>query len=393
MQNSFLVKMAESHPGAEIWWDSCLSVHKDWCNDLKTQHQGTKKKLLADGYISNFVKKNDISKSLIKGITTNPALVYKGFLKSDVLKDINKKGLNGLASKDHFELTWELYKLTLAETAEQLMPLWESTSGKFGWVCAQVTPDIYFDKDIMIKQGIELAKLSPNIMAKIPGTKEGYEAIEELTALGISINNTLSYTLPQFLACLESIENGLKRAKQNNVDLKRWRAVVTDMIGRFGDQKAFQDEAKAKGITLTTEDIRWAELAILKKAYKIFQERNAPLKILLASLRMENDKSMCWHLQKTAGAGLVYTLPPSFIQTLLEQEEKLSRPSPSAMNEEPPADVMKKLESIEYFVKGYTENGLSKEEFNKHPALLFSVNELAGVYGEFLAFSKNILNA
>ena len=161
----------------------------------------------------------------------------------------------------------------------------------------------------------------------------------------------------------------------------------------FGDQKAFQDEAKAKGITLSTEDIRWAELAILKKAYKIFQERNAPLKILLASLRMENDKSMCWHLQKTAGAGLVYTLPPSFIQTLLEQEEKLSRPSPSAMNEEPPADVMKKLESIEYFVKGYTENGLSKEEFNKHPALLFSVNELAGVYGEFLAFSKNILNA
>jgi transaldolase len=367
-------------------------VHDEWCKELKEHPKSINKKALVDDYIKYFVNKDDISKSLIKGITTNPSLVYRGFLKSNIFGDIHQKAKEDLFSKDPYELTWSLYKLTLTETAEHLMPLWTATSGKFGWVCAQVTPDSVFNKELMIKQGIELAELSPNIMAKIPGSSQGYEAIEELTALGISTNNTLSYTLPQFLACAESIEKGLKRAKEKNVCLKRWRAVVTDMIGRFGDQQALLDEASGKGITLTTEDIRWAELAILKKTYKILKQKNTPLKILLASLRIEADKGMCWHLQKTAGADLVYTLPPSFIQTLVHHEDKLAKPAACAIEEEPPHNVLQKLSSLEYFAKAYAADGLDNNEFNNHPALLYSVKELANIYGEFLSFSKNLLN-
>ena len=391
MKSSFIANIADSHPGTEIWWDSCLSVHDEWCKELEAHPKSMDKKNLVDDYIKNFVNKNDISKSLIKGITTNPSLVYRGFLKSNIYEDIHQKSEHDLFSKDPHELTWNLYKLTLIETAEQLMPLWTATSGKFGWVCAQVTPDSIFNKDLMIKQGKELAELSPNIMAKIPGSSQGYEAIEELTALGISTNNTLSYTLPQFLACAESIEKGLKRAKENNVCLKRWRAVVTDMIGRFGDQQALLDEANAKGITLTTQDIRWAELAILKKTYKALKQKNVPLKILLASLRIEADKGMCWHLQKTAGADLVYTLPPSFIQTLVLHEDKLIKPEPYAMEEEPPYAVLQKLSSLEYFAKAYAADGIENSEFNNHPALLHSVQELTNVYKEFLSFSENLL--
>lgn len=393
MQNSFFSKMIEANPEAEIWWDSCLSVHNDWCNELVQQHNNTDKHTLANAYIRNFIRKDDIAQSFIKGITTNPSLVYKGFLKSDISKKISNENIKNYRADDHHQLTWDLYKLTLTESAEQLMPLWEASSGKYGWVCAQVTPDSIFNKELMLKQSLEFAKLAPNIMAKIPGSKEGYEIIEELTALGISTNNTLSYTLPQFLACLEAIEKGLERAKQNNISVKNWRAVVTDMIGRFGDNQALTNEAKEKGIHLTYEDIRWAELAILKKTYGIFQKRKTPLKILLASLRVETDQGMCMHLQKTAGANLVYTLPPSFIQTILEHEERLAKPNASAMEEEIPTKVMQKLESLEYFTRGYNENGLSKDEFNQHPALLFSVNELTNIYGEFLELSKKLLNS
>lgn len=392
MKSSFIANIANSHPNTEIWWDSCLSVHDEWCKELKEHPKSINKKALVDDYIKHFVNKDDISQSLIKGITTNPSLVYRGFLKSNIFGGIHQNTKEDFFSKDPYELTWNLYKLTLTETAEQLMPLWNASSGKFGWVCAQVTPDSVFNKEQMITQGIELAALFPNIMAKIPGSSQGYEAIEELTALGISTNNTLSYTLPQFLACAESIEKGLKRAKEKNVCLKRWRAVVTDMIGRFGDQQVLLDEASAKGITLTIEDIRWAELAILKKTYKILKQKNTPLKILLASLRMETDKGMCWHLQKTAGADLVYTLPPSFIQTLVHHEDKLAKPEPCAIEEEPPHDVLQKLSSLEYFAKAYATDGLDHNEFNKHPALLYSVKELKNIYGEFLSFSKNLLN-
>lgn len=393
MKNSFLAKMMEANPNAEIWWDSCLSVHNDWCSDLEKQHSNTDKHFLANEYISNFIRKDDIAQSLIKGITTNPSLVYKGFLKSEIFKKVSNENINNHGDNDHYQLTFSLYKSTLKETADQLMPLWEASSGQYGWVCAQVTPDSIFNKELMIKQALEFTKLAPNIMAKIPGSKEGYEVIEELTALGISTNNTLSYTLPQFLACLEAIENGLERAKANNVDISKWRAVVTDMIGRFGDHQAFINEAKEKGIHLTYEDIRWAELAILKKTYQIFQKRKAPLKILLASLRVETEQGMCMHLEKTAGADLVYTLPPSFIQTILENENRLARPNAYAMEEEIPAKVMQKLEPLDYFTNAYNEGGISKEEFNRHPALLFSVNEITNMYGEFLTLSKNLLNS
>jgi len=99
----------------------------------------------------------------------------------------------------------------------------------------KVDPRSPFDKEKMLKQAYELAALNPNVMIKIPGSKEGYEVITILTSKGISTNNTLAFTLPQIMDGAKSVKEGLEIAKKNNVDLSKWRSVLTDMEARYGD--------------------------------------------------------------------------------------------------------------------------------------------------------------
>ena len=53
----------------------------------------------------------------------------------------------------------------------------------------------------------------PNIMIKVPGTAEGYEAIRRLTAKGIPTNNTVSLVMAQFVACMDAVARGLREAR------------------------------------------------------------------------------------------------------------------------------------------------------------------------------------
>ncbi len=63
----------------------------------------------------------------------------------------------------------------------------------YGYLSGQVDPRDCYNADRMLKQALDIAQISPNIMVKVPGTREGYEVIEKLTARGIATNNTLVF--------------------------------------------------------------------------------------------------------------------------------------------------------------------------------------------------------
>ena len=71
----------------------------------------------------------------------------------------------------------------------------------------------------MLAHALHLSQLAPNIAIKAPCTAVGLSALEEMTANGIVVNGTVSFTVPQAIACAESIERGLKRAKAKNIDI------------------------------------------------------------------------------------------------------------------------------------------------------------------------------
>ena len=63
-------------------------------------------------------------------------------------------------------------------------------------------------------QAVHFSELAPNMIVKIPVTKAGVEAIEEATYRGISINATVSFTLPQAIAVAEAVERGLNTTRE-----------------------------------------------------------------------------------------------------------------------------------------------------------------------------------
>jgi transaldolase len=263
---------------------------------------------------------------------------------------------------------------------------------RYGYLSGQVDPRNLVNKEKMISQALELASLSPNVMIKVPGSKEGYEVIKFLTSKGISTNNTLTFVLPQLMACAKAVQEGLGIARKNGVDLSRWRSVITHMTARYGDLGDLRKEAESLRVDLTEADVRWAELAIFKKAYRLVKAGNYPSKMLICSMRISpilNGKKHCWHLEKLAGGEIVFTCPPSFIEGVLESLDGIEfRPQ---IDEEVPKAVLDKLLRIPYFEKAYHEDGLKPEEFNSHPAMIVTATEFSKATKGMVDFVANRL--
>ena len=153
------------------------------------------------------------------------------------------------------------------------LPLFEKSGCREGYLSGQVDPRKLFDREAMLRQADDLVAINPNVMIKVPGTAEGYGVIEELTSRGIATNNTLTFVLPQLMDCAKSVKRGLEKAKANGVDLSKWRSVITHMEARYGDLGGLREFGKEKGIELSEGDVRLAELAIFKKAYRLIKER------------------------------------------------------------------------------------------------------------------------
>ena len=259
------------------------------------------------------------------------------------------------------------------------MPVWEKSKHVYGYLSGQVDPRDCYYSDRMLQQALDIAQISPNIMVKVPGTCEGYEVIEQLTAKGIATNNTLSFTVPQFLACMDAVDKGLEKAKKEKVDLSRWRSVITHMSARFGTLGDLKAQAEARGIELSEVDIRWAELSIFKRAYQIIQEKRHPSKMLMCSMRisppMNDGTQASWHIEKIAGSDVVYTCPPGYILELMGVEDQLKPFSPEAIHEPPPKTILEKLMRLPYFVQAYEPDGMSRKEFNRQGALVATAAE------------------
>jgi len=317
---------------------------------------------------------------LFKGVTTNPSLSMAVF---EIQKSYWERFVDDLIDKnpeaDKEGLFWMTYKEIVKRGAQMYLPLFEKSNYKYGYISAQVDPRYIDDKEKMLEQAYDLVKLSPNVMIKIPGTKQGYEVIKILTSQGIATNNTLSFILPQFVACVKAVEEGLEIAQKNKVDLTRWRSVITDMMARWGDLGDFQGKGREIGIELSEAEVRWAEVAIIRKAHKILQERKYPGKMLACSMRIspptEDKKVAVWHLEKLAGGNFVYTCPPKFIKALTINCDDLE--FRNQIDEEIPKKVLDKLLRIPYFEQAYSEDGLTADEFKSHPSLIATAKQFS----------------
>jgi transaldolase len=378
MKKNPLERLMNTNPDLEIWWDSSPLVYAVWA-------EGFLKKIPVDrtGDLREQLRRlfdpDHPEKTLFRGVTTNPPLslaVIKS--RENDMAQLVDEVIEKDPCVDKETLFWETYKEIVRRGAGMFLGVFQRSKYRYGYLSGQVDPRALTDRDKMITQALELTKLGPNVMIKVPGTKQGYEVIKFLTSKGISTNNTLTFVLPQLMACAKAVKEGLEIAKQNGVDLTRWRSVITHMAARYGDLGDLKKEAEARGVDLSEADVRWAELAIFKKAYHLCKEGGYPSKMLLCSMRISpimNGKKHCWHLEKLAGGNIIFTCPPSFIEAVFESLNDTE--FRDQVDEEVPKSVLDKLKRIPYFERAYEEDGYTHDEFNTHSALMATATEFS----------------
>jgi transaldolase len=396
-ERNFFERLVDISPGMEIWWDSSPVIFENWCKKILAKADPADRENLQQQFNRMYDTENPLNQ-LFRGVTTNPPLSLQAIQDDPPYwEKVTKSILAENPGLDKEGLFWELYKTVVKRGSDMYLPLFEASNYKEGFLSGQVDPRSVFDKDAMMRQAEEIAAINPNVMIKIPGTKQGYEVIEYLTSKGIATNNTLTFVLPQLVDCANSVKRGLETAKKNGVDLSRWRSVITHMESRYGDLGGLRDFAREKGIELSDGEVRLAELAIFKKAYKYLIDNKLPSKMLSCSLRIGptvDGQDRIWHMEEKAGASIVVTCPPGFIDEVifLPGVEKITFEKDRIL-EDIPQDVMDKLMRIPYFERAYSEDGYTRDEYNTHPSLQRTAEQFSKATEEMVAFAGKCLEA
>jgi transaldolase len=388
---NLLEKLAEASPGMEIWWDASPLTYANWRSKLLAGIAETDKETL-ERQLERFFNPEHPEGSLVRGVTTNPAISLQAISEDEgYWKEVAFEMIAKNPGLDKESLFWLLYKEIVKRGSDMLLPLFEKSGYREGYLSGQVDPRKSFDKEAMLAQAKEIAAINPNVMVKIPGTKEGYEVLEIITSWGISTNNTLAFVVSQLMDGARAVQRGLETARKNNVDLTKWRSVITMMEARWGDLGGLRDFARAEGVELSEAEVRLAEMAILKKAYRLFHEGNYPSKLLSCSLRLGptvDGKPRIWHLEEKAGGAIVLTCPPSFIADVIKfagQEEIVFESD--RIEKEIPRDVMDKLLKVPYFARGYAEDGYTRNEYKDHPSLIKTADQFNRATDEMVDFA------
>ena len=178
---------------------------------------------------------------------------------------------------------WAMVEALSIEAAALLTDAFAEHAGRNGRLSVQTDPRLYRDAEALVEQAVRFDALASNIIVKIPATAVGIRAIEEATYRGVSINATVSFTVPQAVAVAEAIERGLERRERERLEVGSMGPVCTIMVGRLDDwMKAV---AKRDGVNVDPTFVDWAGVAVFKRAYKIFLERGFRTRLLSAAFR------------------------------------------------------------------------------------------------------------
>jgi len=169
----------------------------------------------------------------IVGVTSNPTIFQKaisaGHAYDDQLRELAKE------EDDPKELFWQLASRDVQEACDLLRDTWENGArGRDGNVSLEVDPTLAHDTQATIDQSQHLFEIVDrlNLYVKIPATKEGIPAIEEMIARGRSINVTLIFSLERYSEVAEAYIRGVERFVEADGDPATVTSVASFFVSR-----------------------------------------------------------------------------------------------------------------------------------------------------------------
>ena len=315
------------------------------------------------------------------GATCNPVIVLNVLKQEwDTWKERIPRIINENPAATEDEIAWRLIEEMSVKAAALLKPAFDREMGKNGRLSIQTDPRLYRDAKRIVLQAVHFSELAPNMIVKIPVTKAGVEAIEEATFRGISVNATVSFTLPQAIAVAEAVERGLTRRENEGKDISAMGPVCTLMVGRLDDWLKVVTEKE--NIIANPEIVDWAGVAVMKKAYRIYNERGYRLRLLSAAFRHHR------HWSEFIGGNVVIS-PPCHWQKRYNAsdvtvENRMDRPVDPAII----AELEKKYTD---FRRAYNENGMRIDEFDGFGATVRTLRQFIQATSDLIAIVRDIM--
>ncbi|MBF0540161.1 MAG: transaldolase [Nitrospirae bacterium] len=190
----------------------------------------------------------------LKGITSNPAIFYKSIKDGKGYDKLLKSLSSGsLTDKDIF---YEIAINDIKDAAKILLPVYQATNAKDGYVSIEVDPNFADNYQETIKEARMLFNKigMDNVMIKVPATDQGLKAVKTLISEGININVTLLFSNEKYdqtiIAYIEGLEERLKEGKS----IEKIASVASFFISRI--DSAFDKVLTEKSLDTTNADER-----------------------------------------------------------------------------------------------------------------------------------------
>lgn len=278
------------------------------------------------------------------------------------------------------KIGWRLVEEVSVRAAKLLEPAFAEHRGRNGRLSIQTDPRLYRDPYAIVDSAVRFNALAPNLIVKIPASRAGIAAIEEATYRGISINATVSFTLPQCIAVAEAVERGLRRREKDGEDIATMGPVCTLMLGRLDDW--LKASLEKQQVSVDPSMLDWAGVAVFKKTYGIFRKRGYRLRLLAAAIRSP------MHWSELIGADAVISPPPALQKQFnagdIEVRSRIDDPVD-------PAKIEELLKHFLDFRRAYEEDGLTVEEFDSYAPTVRTLRQFIGAVAELDVFVREVM--
>jgi transaldolase len=276
--------------------------------------------LLDSGTLKRYI--DDLS---VTGLTSNPTIFNQAIKNSSAYSAAirTKFAQNKSAEEVFFELALE----DLTRAADLFRPIYDRTNGVDGWVSLEVSPLLAYDtaKTLAAAKELHARAGRPNLLIKIPGTREGLPAIEEAIFSGIPINVTLLFSSDHYLAAAEAFLRGIERridaglnpniGSVASVFVSRWDAAVKGRVPRELNHEL--------GIAVAMRTYKAArDLLSSPRWHRIYNAGAHPQRLLWASTGTKDPTaSDVLYVKALAAPFTVNTMPEATLKALANRKE------------------------------------------------------------------------
>ncbi len=259
----------------------------------------------------------------VVGATSNPSIFQKAMASGDAYEEQLGQLDGDLPIKDVF---WALAEQDIGDACDLFRPIWDGGAGRDGYVSIEVDPGLAYDTLSTFREAVRLHEAidRPNLMVKIPATKPGLGAIEDVISKGKSINVTLIFSLQRYEEVAESYVRGLERLVAESGDPRKVASVASFFVSRIDteadkrlDQIGGHDELKGK---LAVANARLAyqtyKSIFAGPRWEYLASKGAtPQRVLWASTSVKNpDYPDTMYVEQLIGSDTVNTMPEETIK-------------------------------------------------------------------------------